>query len=194
MLRDARTSAGRRRGVPGRTAGYPASGGGGPVVVLSDSFTRADQSPPGTADTGQVWDGNLAVVSNALATTAGLVRRSTVDAGVLDCTVTATWPVVVVSSRLIVRYVDSSNYLYLSGAGDLVDLVGGTPLVLGSLSGGAVVNGNVTAIVLSGPSATVKRDGVTALAATTASLTGTRVGAQMQSTAARLDNLSVTVP
>lgn len=164
-------------------------------LLVEDTFNRADQSPPGTADSGQVWavlgSSGVAVVGNQIANTTGFAnRRAAVETGVTDRTDTFTWAVAATSSRSLHRVVDGSNHLAVVGTGEVVDVVAGVASAIATLSGGAIVSGDVIDVVLSGASVIVKRNGTTELTGTTGSLTGTKVGVQISSSSARFDNLT----
>lgn len=174
------------------------AGAGGPLV--SDTFTRANSTTTlGSTDTGQAWTaqvGTWGISSNAayVATGPGL-NKATVETGLTACTVAVAISGATVTSRgLVLRWVDTNNYLtvyaeadslrilrYLAGAGTDLSTVATT-----------WADGDIISVVLSGSSITAKRNGVT-ITATTCSdfLTATKHGLWANNNIPRLDNFSV---
>lgn len=184
---------------------HGASGGGGPITVASDTFTRADSATTlGSAETGQAWTslaGTWGISANqAYNAVVGGSKYVVVDAGVSDCTVQVTLVTGGTDFGLILRAVDSNNLLRLypeSGAIQLGQYVAGSFSAIGTVGSGLTFNANgVLKVAMSGPSFTISYNGV---------VLGTLTTAQFQASTkhgfgngapqnVKFDNFSITTP
>lgn len=186
----------RGRARPGHRrdgrAGYGRTPGAAVVEALdpvSDTFNRANETPLSTTTSGHPWMAfsgtGLSVVSNQCTKVTVGVQGSVVDFGSADGV--ASWGIVANpldsnNDLLLMRAANTSNYLGLRWAtGALLQVVAGATTTLGTMSGGAPADGDTIEVTLDGGSVVVRRNGVSALATTTALLTGSRFGAQIGS-------------
>lgn len=157
-------------------------GTGGPLGVfatITDSFDRAPSSSSlGNTDTGQAWvavlgtwgiSGNLAYVATP---DAGGTDLAYVEASENDVAVQVTFTTVDQGHRLIGRYVDASNYLFVSAEGGgaayaLYKRVAGVNISLGSYAV-SIANGDVLKLNMNGNDLTVYLNGTSRITANNA--------------------------
>jgi hypothetical protein len=170
-------------------------------TLAADTFNRADSTGLGTSSGGQTWtaiggvfdvSSNQAKISSYGGPTSG--GLAVIDCGAGDVTITCDFPVVASTPGLVGRYVDTSNFIRF-GTSSAIIKVAGTDTSLGTYSSN-LVTGDTLAVVLSGSSITVKRNGTTVLSASNSNLTtATKHGIALLATgsvADRWDNFSVT--
>ena len=153
-------------------------------LVVTDTFTRTNETPLSTADTGQAWVAftgtGLSVVSNQCAKVTAGTQGSVIDADLADCEVSVdvvSNPQDSTSDNVLLRAADANNYLALRlSTGALIQVVAGATTTLGTLSGGAPLDGQTIAVRLNGTAVQVFRDGVSGLSVTTTLTTGDRHG------------------
>lgn len=162
-----------------------------------DSFTRADETPLTTADTGQAWTAavgtGLSVIGNQCGKVTSGTQASVINSGLADKVVTATLAAEGTSiDRIMLRWNDINNQLFLrQQTGALSQLIAGVTTALGTLSGGPLQAGDVIVATLNGANITIVRNGVSELTTTTALLTGTSDGPYTNNTTFRVDNFAV---
>lgn len=185
-------------------------GGGGPAVLLTDTFTGVDGTvlTSRTADTGQSYTAIFApapVLAGDKLRSGGSNSSAVADVGVADCTVTIdyTYATGELFSGLLLRATNSSNYWRLS-----YNQAAAPQWVLQERNGGAnttratgtllLVNGQTYQLkaVLSGAAITFYIDSVQILtyASATFNQSVTRFGPFLHNIAtnARMDNFQVT--
>lgn len=181
---------------------------GGPVVLASDSFNRADGALNGmTTDsayggTSRTWYNNASyeVNSNELRSTSGLARWAALDIGVGDVAVSAR--VVTLSAfRLCARArtSDLRTERYAANiAGDgsvTLEIELGGVTTLGSAAASTVAAGDVVTLRCSGSSISVLVEGTPVISATDSTkMPGANdafVGIQSNSSSWRLDDFKV---
>lgn len=151
----------------------------GGFTTITDSFDRANSSSSlGSADTGQAWvatlgtwgiSSNLAYIATAAG---GGVNAAYLEASENDVAVQATFSTAAQGQRMIGRYVDTDNYLFVhaetgGGAYALYKRVAGVDTSLGSYTV-TIANGDVLKLNMSGNDLTVYLNGVSRITATDA--------------------------
>lgn len=171
-------------------------------VLAYDSFNRVDNAAAlGTADTGQTWtvlQGTWGISSNqaCLITSAGARNRIVINGLPANVSITITFSVNTVLSRLMFRHVDTSNYLQfinLSGSSyALYKVVAGVATMLGSFAT-TPANGDVLNVTLNGSSIIAKLNGAQVISVTeTFNQTATQHGFTTDNdTIFRMDNFKV---
>ena len=182
----------------------------GSVVVVADTFTRADSAVSlGSTETGSAgvlaWTSHTATAVWGISTNRAYCPTSTasganatVNAAVADCSVSLTLAVFENGQgNLLFRYVDESNFLFVAPvtAGfDLYRVSGGAFTVIGT-NATAPASGDVVKATFSGSAITIYVNDVSRITATesahsTATRHGMRAGAAP--TTMRVDNFLVT--
>lgn len=134
-------------------------------AVVRDSFNRADNSvTPGNADSGQAWVTQGASVfgiqSNQLKSGSAASGYAYIDSGLSDCEVTIKYVTMFTAQRLLLRWVDVNNEVYLdtsTSTAGLTKRVAGTTTSLGSFPMAA---GDTVRVVMAGSSIKVYLNGV----------------------------------
>jgi hypothetical protein len=171
-------------------------------VVIRDSFNRADNSvTPGNADTGQAWVNSAASVagiqSNRLVFSLSATGNSTIDCGISDCIISIKFVTVFQSQRLLCRWVDANNEIYVdmgTTTASLIKRIVGATTSIGSMP--IPVAGDTITVVLLGSNISVYVNGVLKINVTeTFNQTATKLGVRIAGTTAfgsTFDNLIVT--
>jgi hypothetical protein len=158
--------------------------------VVSDTFTRANSTTPGSTETGQPWtvhSGAFAIDANRLTCTA--TGRMTVDSGTANATASIQFNVGADGTgrdgALIFRYVDANNYFYAywyrSSTGSGIELYrrsAGTDTNIGGYySSVGASTWHTIAVDYQGSAIAVSLDGTARISVTdTAHQSGTRIG------------------
>lgn len=166
------------------------------TLLARDTFDRADSTPLGTSSGGQTWasvSGSLNVIGERAGSTSGLVRAEAIDVATADHAASAVFAVVggANTMRLTARLTDAANYIFVNAGGAVLQRVAGVEASIGSMSGGAILAGQVVTLRVSGANVTAQRNGTTELTGTTTLLTGTRAGLYTVSTTVRFDTFEV---
>jgi hypothetical protein len=160
-------------------------------IVVTDAFTRANETPLSVAATGQPWvtafGGGLSVIGNQCGPSTATDRGSVIDPGVDDYEVSVLLAVAGASANLLARFVDANNFLMLDALGRLSETVAGVTTVLGTMAGEDWGGGQRFALRVAGGAVTCHRDGVQELAAATTLAAG-RAGLRSSTTATRFDD------
>ena len=179
---------------------------GGPTIITSDSFNRADGALGGSysdaalGGTPLLWYNNAsyAVESNQLRSTSALIRYATLNVGVEAMAVSARIAVMgVVTLHASARTQDPRR----DAAGLIVGADGALTLnvefagylTLGTAPAGTVATGDLVELVSDHPAISARVNGVTVISGTdpTGREPGTHAGIRSSSTAWRLDDFKV---
>lgn len=179
-------------------------GGGASFTTITDSFNRANSALTlGSTDTGQAWTADLGTwgidTNRAYVASSGGQNIVTVESGVADCTITATFVLVPDGQRIVFRAVDASNYLFLNveGTGTVLHLYSYIAASFGHIASASYSwsAGDVVSVVLSGQNIIANVNGAEIISTTSALLqTATKHGLGADNTTARWDAFSITVP
>ena len=182
------------------------AGGGGPTILTSDSFNRADGALGGSytdaalGGTPLLWYNNAsyAVESNQLRSTSSLVRYANLDVGVSAMVVSARIAVMgpVSLSASGASYDSRANTYELAIGADgalTLNVEFGGVSVLGTAPAGTVTTGDLVELVSDSPAISARVNGVTVISGTdpTGREPGTYAGIRSSSNAWRLDDFKV---
>lgn len=169
-------------------------------VLASDSFTRANSTSIGKLETGQTWVNTAAPwgVSNGQAyvpTPDANLDRLIVDVGTPNFSVTVVATVLADNQRILFRYVDTANELYINMSTVNISL---NKRVANALTSLATINrtpvaGDIIRVICRGNSLTLYVNGTQLASVTDATFnTATKVGlALLNTNTARFDNFLV---
>lgn len=162
-------------------------------IVVSDTFTRANETPVSAAETGQAYvhpvGTGLSVISNQLGKVTGGTQASGIDTGLADGVLSYTVGTAATgaSDFLSFRYTDANNQLRLRLlTGVVTQIVAGVTTTLGTLAGEQPFDADVIEVTMDGADLTFLRNGSPDLAVTTTLLTGTAFNFQFSGTVARV--------
>ena len=170
---------------------------GGPTILTSDSFNRADGALGGTP---LLWYNNASYVveSNQLRSTSSLVRWAAVDVGVAAMAVSARIVVMgafsLTASGMSNDSRANNNRLTIGADGALTLIVAfADEPTLGTAPAGTVATGDLVELVSDFPAVSARVNGVTVISATdpTERPPGTYAGIRSSSTKWRLDDFKV---
>ena len=174
----------------------------GSVVVVTDTFTRADSAVSlGTSDSGHAWTAHAStwgIVSNTAynpGAAGSLYHAASVDAGIADGVIQVTFSTTAVGMGICARVTDDNNFLHLEfgGASDLTlyKRVAGAFTSLGTF-GVTGANGDVLKLECRGSTLNAYLNGVLRITASDAfNSSATRWGLSGNTLTPRWDNLTV---
>ena len=179
---------------------------GGGTVSITDSFNRTDSATLGTADTGETWtssagssgvfgiSSNKAYVSSPQANSVAVL-----DTGITNYSVGATFTGTTGEWGLVLRYVDSNNYLLVSFASQywhrIRTRIASTNTAVVEKGFTTISDGTLVRVDVVGNAVTVYMNGIETLTYDLAGAlsTGTKVGIfSSSSTSNRWDDFYVT--
>ena len=180
--------------------------GGGPMILTSDSFNRADGALGGSysdaalGGTPLLWYNNASYVveSNQLRSTSALVRFATLNVGVsamaVSVRIAAMGTVSLNASGASNDARANTNRLNIGADGALTLIVAfADEPTLGTAPAGTVATGDIVELVSDSPAVSARVNGVTVISGTdsTGRTPGTYAGISSRSNAWRLDDFKV---
>jgi hypothetical protein len=164
------------------------------AILVQDSFNRANNATSlGVADTGQTWiqaGVNLGINTNQVASSASGEAYGVIDVGVSDGSVQAKHTTHHGWNKVIFRYVDTNNFLFVENGKIVKKASGAFTTILNS--GLTFSNGSVVKVTFEGVNLKIYRDGVEIGSVTESfNSTSTKHGIGLGATSGRIDDLLI---